>query len=113
MKFQIPITPFAARCTALVLVSLTVSMLGQAHAAVGTWTPLAQPAPARAGHMLLLSDGTVMVQHADLPIEATTNWYRLIPDIHGDYTKGTWTSIASSRRGHMFYESFVLPDGRV
>jgi hypothetical protein len=82
-------------------------------AAVGAWTPLVNPAPAKAGHMMLLSDGTVMVQHADDTLENTTNWYRLTPDVHGGYVTGTWSTIAPMHRSRMFYESFVVPDGRV
>src|SRR6202035_2952035 len=45
----------------------------------GTWTAVTNPAPSNVAHMLLLTDGSVLVysfffsNHAD-------PWYRLIPD---------------------------------
>jgi hypothetical protein len=94
------------------VMSLTLLFPSRA-AAVGTWTPLMNPAPFVAGHLMLLSDGTVMVQNADAPLDNTTNWYRLTPSIDGSYVNGTWSQIASSRHSRFFYESFVIPDGRV
>ncbi len=41
--------------------------------AVGTWTPLTRTAPSAVDLMLLLSDGTVMVQQSGV----SSNWYRL------------------------------------
>ncbi len=55
----------------------------------GNWTALAK-APAGLGNPLLLTDGTVMVQRAAFP-----EWYRLTPDINGNYTTGTWSTLAS------------------
>jgi hypothetical protein len=59
--------------------------------AVGTWTPLTHTAPSSVDLMLLLSDGTVMVQRSGI----SSNWYRLTPDIHGSYVNGTWTTLAA------------------
>ena len=113
MKTRASTADCATGYAALVVACLSLSAVWPAAGAVGTWTSLTRAAPARAGHMLLLSDGTVMVQHADDTLEATTNWYRLTPDNTGNYAGGTWTTIAPSRRSHVFYESFVLQDGRV
>jgi hypothetical protein len=97
----------------LMLAFLTLSVPWQAAAVVGSWTPLASPAPAGIGHLMLLSDGTVMAQHADNPTAATTNWYRLTPATNGGYTNGGWSTLPPSHHSRMFYESFVVPDGRV
>jgi hypothetical protein len=60
--------------------------------------------------MLLLTDGTVMVQE-----NQTANWWRLTPDGSGSYVNGTWSQLASMPAGYApkYYASAVLPDGRV
>ena len=62
------------------------------------------------GVMLLLTDGTVLVQDAESP-----RWFKLTPDIHGSYVNGTWKKVAStpSNYGPLWFGSVVLPDGRV
>ncbi len=97
----------------LMLTFLTLSVPWPAAAVVGSWTPLANPAPAVIGHLMLLSDGTVMAQHADTPTAATTNWYRLTPSTNGSYINGRWSTLAPSHHSRLFYQSFVVPDGRV
>lgn len=59
---------------------------------------------------LLLTDGTVLA-HA----QCTPNWYRLTPDIHGNYKNGSWTAAAPMPAGYSprFFGSQILPDGRV
>lgn len=77
--------------------------------AVGSWIPLLnKPSGTNAGHMLLLPDATVMVQHG-----VTSNWYRLTPGSTGGYTNGTWTDISAMSTPRKFYSSVVLKDGRV
>lgn len=60
--------------------------------------------------MLLLTDGTVMVQQFE-----TGNWWRLTPNSSGSYVDGTWSEIAPLPAGYApeYYGSAVLPDGRV
>lgn len=79
--------------------------------ALGTWTNVVQPPPGNNGlqHMLLLSDGSVMVQQAG----TSSNWFRLRPDIHGSYVSGTWTTMAPMNDTRQYYASAVLRDGRV
>jgi hypothetical protein len=77
--------------------------------AVGTLTPLTHTAPSSVDLMLLLSDGTVMVQRSGI----SSNWYRLTPDIHGSYVNGTWTTLAAMHDARLYFSSDVLPDGRV
>src|ERR1041385_5512943 len=67
---------------------LSVSPLPQP----GSWTPVTNLVPDHnsAGTMMLLSDGTVMVQGG-----ASASWYQLTPDSTGSYVNGTWSSLAS------------------
>lgn len=76
----------------------------------GTWTKLANtPIPA-AGFQLLLTDGTVIISEV-----STNRWWRLTPDIQGNYLTGTWSQIASMPAGYapLYFGAGVLPDGRV
>ena len=76
----------------------------------GTWETLTTFAPSRAGTMILLTDGTVMVQNGS----NYAGWMRLVPDINGSYTNGTWVSnIASMSLARLYFASNMLPDGRV
>jgi len=74
----------------------------------GNWVPLSTQPEFAANAMLLLSDGTVMVQEL-----ATANWWKLAPDAQGSYVNGSWTQRASSSNGPTYYASAVLMDGRV
>jgi hypothetical protein len=62
--------------------------------------------------MLLLTDGTVMVHREPRDCQS---WYKLTPDIHGNYVNGTWSQIASLPAGYspLMFGSAVLADGRV
>jgi hypothetical protein len=92
--------------------SLQVELLEERAVPTGTWTTLANPIPGGSAQMLmLLSDGTVMVQGgADT---ASTSWYKLTPDSTGSYINGTWSQLASMHTGRLAYASNVLTDGRV
>lgn len=81
-----------------------------ASAATAGWTPLVNAPPFSPEAMLLLTDGTVMVQQF-----ATGNWWSLAPNSSGSYVDGTWREIASLPTGYEpeYYASAVLPDGRV
>ena len=57
--------------------------------------------------MMLLTDGTVMVEGG------LARWYRLTPDITGSYIKGTWTVLAPMSTPRLDFASQVLPSGRV
>jgi hypothetical protein len=78
--------------------------------AVGSWIPLSNTMGTNAGHMLLLSDATVMVENQQFVSPA---WFRLIPDNTGGYTNGTFTNMASMSYSRTFFSSQVLQDGRV
>jgi Right handed beta helix region len=78
-----------------------------------TWTPLTNlnPDPSGAQSMILLSNGSVLVQGgAD---SSSANWYTLTPDSSGSYINGTFTSAATANLGRLFFATNVLPDGRV
>ena len=79
----------------------------------GTWTAL-PPAPGGLTTPLLLTDGTVIVSKAD-----TKEWFKLTPDINGNYANGSWSHIAPMpvingvQYAPLYHSSAVLPDGRV
>ena len=74
----------------------------------GTWTTLTNPPPNAVCTTFLLTDGTVLAQGM-----STNGWYRLTPTANGSYTNGTWTTLANSTNGPLYYASGVLRDGRV
>jgi len=80
----------------------------------GTWQTVT-PAPTNGlCNPLLLTDGTVIVHNCDTP-----DWYKLTPDISGNYADGTWSQIASmpvvagTQYAPQYNASAVLPGGRV
>src|SRR5262249_21617133 len=82
----------------------------------GTWTELLNPMPGSgsgSGEMLLLSDGSVMVQGGGASGLGFKDWYRLTPDSHGDYADGTWCRLAPMFLPRLDYAAVTLPDGRV
>ncbi len=86
-----------------------------APAVGGPWQRLTQP-KFSPGAMLLLTDGTVMVQDEATPAgNAGSAWWRLSPDQGGSYAGGRWTQLASMQAGYtpLYFASAVLPDGRV
>jgi hypothetical protein len=78
--------------------------------AVGTWTTLpANPINNGANSMTLLTDGSVLVNSSG----DWHQWTRFVPNASGSYVNGTWSQVASSARGRLYYPSFVMRDGRV
>jgi len=79
----------------------------------GTWTKVAQ-GPGGLCSPVLLTDGTVIASVGDTP-----KWFKLSPDVNGNYAKGTWAAIASlpvvngKQYGPLYHATGVLPDGRV
>jgi hypothetical protein len=74
----------------------------------GTWRPLLHQPTFAASTMLLLTDGTVMCQES-----GGVKWWRLTPDAHGSYIRGTWSELAPMHHPRLYYASAVLRDGRV
>jgi hypothetical protein len=111
MKFSGSMIPTVIRRAALAMAVFGMQLSW--HAEAGSWVPVSTsvaffPPGAFPGHMLLLSDGSVMVQN----IQAN-NWYRLTPDSTGGYTNGNWSTLASMHKNRYYYSSDVLTDGRV
>lgn len=75
---------------------------------MGTWTSLTNQAPFGAGLMLLLTDGTIMVQQG-----GSQRWWRLRPDKSGSYINGSWSRLANMANNRTFFDTAVLADGRV
>jgi hypothetical protein len=86
---------------------------GHAAAAPGRWAKLTNQPTFLTDTALLLTDGTVMVH--EYGSATMNNWWRLTPDINGNYQNGTWSQLASmsSTYGPLYFASAVLPDGRV
>ena len=77
--------------------------------AAGTWTQLAAQAPGGSGTMMLLTDGTVMMQGSGV----SDSWYRLTPDASGNYVNGTWSTLAKSGLPRLYTGNNLLPNGNV
>lgn len=80
-----------------------------------SWQQLLNRVPLDPGSMLLLRDGTVMVQDMGKAGSGTGRWWRLTPDIEGNYVNGTWSALALMPAGYapLYFASAVLPDGKV
>jgi hypothetical protein len=77
-----------------------------------TWTKLTNPPPNGDStlQMMLLTDGTVMLQHG-----GGADWLRFTPDAFGSYINGTWdtTSISPMSANRYYYSSEVLQNGGI
>ena len=94
---------------AIALSLAPAAMLWAVPGEAASWTKLTNLAPDAAGTMLLLTDGTVMVQGCC----PGNNWMRLTPDSTGSYINGTWSALASMSIPRLYYASHVLPSGKV
>lgn len=74
----------------------------------GYWTSLTNSPAAGVCTSFLLTDGTVLCQGV-----STKKWYRLTPSSSGSYINGTWTTVADSANGPLYYASGILRDGRL
>jgi hypothetical protein len=91
--------------TLSVVALLAWSVSGQA----ATWNRLTFLSPDFAGTMILLTDGTVMVQG----YSPGNNWMRLTPNSTGSYINGTWSNLASMSIPRLYYGSNMLTSGKV
>jgi hypothetical protein len=89
-------------------VALLLALTGPA--AAQTVAPLKNQPPDGANVGFLLTDGTALFQGNQFG-----DWWKLTPDIKGNYQTGTWTQVASLPSGYLplYFASAVLPDGRV
>lgn len=74
----------------------------------GTWQSLLHQPTFQVSTMLLLSNGTVMVQE-----EATPHWHALTPDDTGSYVNGTWSSLKDMSFWRRYYASGMLKSGKI
>jgi len=89
---------------------LLIWQLMEGTASAGTWTQVANSNPGYYnGTMLLLTDGSVMVQSA----YDYQTWTKLTPDGTGSYVNGTWTTLAKMSIPRRNFGSVVMTDGRV
>lgn len=82
-----------------------------------SWTALVNLAPDFAGTMMLLTDGSVMVQGYPGTVGTTrfdgSNWMRLVPDATGSYINGSWSNLASMSAPRLYFASRILTSGKV
>jgi hypothetical protein len=92
---------------------LTFSLLGFILPCRATGFFVYASAPSNTlGHIMLLSDGTVLASQFDGGFTGTA-WYRLTPDIHGNYYDGTWSNVAPANFDYYAFSSAILKDGRL
>lgn len=93
---------------AVVTCALALSVGWTSSAEAAKWTKVGQLAPSPAGTMMLLTDGTVMVQ--GIPFDS---WMRLNPAANGSYASGTWSALAPMGLERLYFASHVLQSGKV
>src|ERR1017187_8961918 len=93
---------------AMIVIRIAVIIAPFTGQAVGSWIAITNFPFTRPSHMLLLSDGTVMVEKY-----GGNAWYRLAPDEQGHYLNGIWSTNLAMHETRLFFASDVLQDGRV
>jgi Kelch motif len=74
----------------------------------GFWSALNHQPTFNASTALLLTDGRVMCQAS-----GTKKWWALKADAFDNYVNGTWSQLADSPNGPLYYASAVLRNGKV
>jgi len=84
-------------------------------AAGSPWQELTHRPRFNPGAMILLTNGTVLVQSQGQQNSGSRTWWLLKPDATGSYVNGTWSKAASLPAGYapLYFASAVLPDGKV
>src|SRR5258708_24295097 len=97
-----------------VLLSSALATNAQTPFTPGTWTKVTNPPPSTVAHMLLLTDGSVLVNSFFFSTH-TDVWYRLIPDNTGNYINGKWVTAGNLPSGYNppYFASPGLPRGNV
>ncbi len=100
-----------------VCVGLLNPIVGVARStqAASPWQSVTFPGQLHPGAMLLLTNGSVMVQDQGPTNGGAPGWWLLTPSATNSYAHGTWRRIASLPEGYgpISFASAVLPDGRV
>jgi hypothetical protein len=97
-------------CLVLVCGLAAISSMAYAQGRNASWTPLTNLPPGGSViNMLLLTDGSVIAQSGD----DGQHWFKLVPDAHGSYVNGTWTTTAPMSFPRLYFTTNVLQDGRV
>jgi hypothetical protein len=97
-------------CLVLVCGLAALSSTAYAQGRNASWTPLTNLPPGGSViNMLLLTDGSVITQSGD----DGQHWFKLVPDAHGSYVNGTWTTTAPMSFPRLYFTTNVLQDGRV
>lgn len=96
------------------LALVCTSAFAQEPFTAGTWTKVKNAPPSAVAHMLLLTDGSVLVNSFFFSTHVDS-WYRLIPDSTGSYVNGTWVNAGTLPSGYnpLYFASAVLPSGQV
>lgn len=95
-----------ARTGALAAIGLTL-MIAPAMFA-GSWSSVGNLAPGNVQLMLMLQDATVMCSDG-----GGGNWWKLTPDVTGNYANGSWSNLTSMAYTRRYFSSQVLPNGKV
>ena len=90
------------------IIVLTVLVIAPVRSFAASWSALTNAAPSGTGVMILLTDGTVMVQSG-----SSANWLRLTPDASGNYVNGTWSALAPMNLDRLYFAAQVLQNGKV
>lgn len=102
----------AFRTLAIALLTLLAwSALASAQAPLTSkWTKLKNEPTWETDTALQLTDGTIMVHQYN-----STAWWRLTPDITGNYVNGTWTQLGSMPSGYepLYFAAAIMIDGQV
>ncbi len=85
---------------------LTVSAWSQ------TWTAINCPSGCDGFSMFQLTDGSILVG-SEYTAANCRRWFRYKPSATGSYTTGTWTEMAQSPHGRLYFACSVLADGRI
>jgi hypothetical protein len=94
----------------LVCALSAISSMAYAQGRNASWTPLTNLPPGGSViNMLLLTDGSVITQSGD----DGQHWFKLVPNAHGSYVNGTWTTTAPMSFPRLYFTTNVLQDGRV
>jgi Beta/Gamma crystallin/Kelch motif len=95
------------------IVNDSISSLQPINVPAGFWEPLTNQPNFNAGTMLLLTDGTIMCQDEGSDLGGSPHWWRLTPDVYGNYQVGAWSQLLDGPNSPLYYASAVLADGRV